>query len=185
MNDTQQHDLLTEAQFQVTYGNFWPRFWALLIDGLILSILAPVTIFNKTEWKNLFLLIVISFIQFSYKPFFEYRYGATPGKMALQLKVVNYEFQQATLEQIIIRNIFGILSGLIILSIGVYAFEQPEFLSISSLQQYSRLGYAGTATLIWEGLMFIILLIDFIFLVSSADSRSLHDRMGKTFVIKI
>jgi uncharacterized RDD family membrane protein YckC len=184
MNYTPQQDLLTEEQFHVTYGNFWPRFWAVLIDGIILSVLTPITVYNKTEWKNLFLLIVVSFIQFSYKPFFEYRYGATPGKMALRLKVVNYEFQQASLAQIITRNIFGILSGLIVLVIGIYTFSQPEFLSVSSLQQYSRLGYTGMATLTWECFIFIILLIDFSFLVSSADSRSLHDRMGRTFVIR-
>jgi len=184
MNYAPQQDLLTEEQFHVTYGNFWPRFWAVLIDGIILSVFTPITVYNKTEWKNLSLLIIVSFIQFSYKPFFEYRYGATPGKMALRLKVVNYEFQQASLAQIITRNIFGILSGLIVLVIGIYTFSQPEFLSVSSLQQYSRLGYTGIATLTWECFIFIILLIDFIFLVSSADSRSLHDRMGRTFVIK-
>jgi uncharacterized RDD family membrane protein YckC len=184
MNDIQQQDLLTETQFQVTYGSFWPRFWALLIDGLIVSVVTPITILNKTEWKSLFVLIIASVIQLSYKPFFEYTYGATAGKMALRLQVVNYKFQKATLEQIITRNIFGILSGLIALAIGIYAFTQPQFLSISSLQQYSQLGYTSRATLIWEGLMFTVVLIDFIFLVSSADSRSLHDRMGKTFVIK-
>jgi uncharacterized RDD family membrane protein YckC len=184
MNDFQQQDLLTEPELHVTYGNFWPRFGALFLDGLILLVLTPVIIFNETEWKSLFLLIIISAIQISYKPFFEYRYGATPGKMALRLKVVNYEFQQAKSEQIIIRNIFGILSGLIALGISIYTFSQADFLSISTMQQYSHLGYTATATLIWESLMFIIFLIDFIFLVSSADSRSLHDRMGKTFVIR-
>ncbi len=185
MHDFQQQDLLTEPELSVIYGSFWPRFWALLIDGLILSVLAPLTIFNKTEWKNLFLLIIVSVIQFTYKPFFEFVYGATPGKMALRLKVVNYEFQKATLEQIIIRNIFQILSGLIVLSISIYAFTQPEFFSISTLQQFSRLGYTETATFLWEGLMFILLVIDLIFLVSSTDYRSLHDRMAKTFVVKI
>lgn len=184
MNNLQQQDLLTETELHVTYGNFWPRFWALLIDGLVLAVLTPIAIFNRTEWKNLFVLIIVSVIQFSYKPFFEYRYGATPGKMAMRLKVVNYEFQQARAEQIIIRNVFGILSGLILLSIGIYTFNQPEFISVSTIQGYSQLGNTQTITLIWEGSMFIIFLIDFIFLVSSDNSRSLHDRMGRTFVIK-
>ena len=184
MEDLQSQDLLTETEFIVQYGTFWPRFWALFLDGLILSVLTPITIFNRDEWKNFVILIVISVIQFSYKPFFEYKYGATPGKMALRLKVVNYEFQRATLEQVVLRNIFQILSGLLVLCIGIYAFVQPGFPLISTSQQYTQLGYTGTATLIWEGSMFVIFLIDFIFLVSSADSRSLHDRIAKTFVIR-
>jgi len=184
MSDFQQQDLLTETEFHTNYATFWPRFLALFIDGLLLAILMPLTIYNRNEWKSLTLLIIVSVIQFSYKPFFEYRYGATPGKMALGLKVVNYEFQQATAEQILIRNIFQILSGFIVLALGIYTFSQPEFIYSYNTQQYTQIGYTGVATLMWEGLMFIIFFVDFIFLVSSNDSRSLHDRMGKTFVIK-
>ncbi|MBV9961350.1 MAG: RDD family protein [Parafilimonas sp.] len=184
MEDLQTQDLLTETEFNVQYGKFWPRFWALLLDGLILAVLAPITFFNRYEWKNMVVLIIISAIQLSYKPFFEYRYGATPGKMALKLKVVSYEFQKATIEQVVLRNIFHILSGLIVLGLGIYAFIQPEFSFASTSSQYAQIGKIGMLTLTWEGLMFVIFLIDFIFLVSSPDSRSLHDRIGRTFVIR-
>jgi len=184
MNDLQQQDLLTETELHVTYGNFWPRFWALLIDALILAVLTPAVLFNRTEWKSLFVLIIIAVIQFSFKPFFEYRYGATPGKMAMGLTIVNYQFNRAGAEQIIIRNIFGILSGLILLGIDMYSFNQPQFNSVSTMQEYLSFSSARSLTLLWEALMFIIVLIDIIFFVSSDTCRSLHDRMGKTFVIK-
>lgn len=184
MENSQQQDLLTDEVLYVRYGTFWPRFWAIFLDGLILAILAPITIYNRTEWKSFTLLFIVSFIQIVYKPFFEYKYGATPGKMALGLTVVNYEFGQASLEQIIIRNIFQILSGLIVLGLSIYTFSQADFYFASTSIEYSRIGYTAIATFMWQILMFAILLTDFIFLVSSDDSRCLHDRMGKTFVIK-
>lgn len=184
MNDSEQQDLLTDIDFHVQYGNFWPRFLAILIDGIILAILTPINLFNRTHWKSSVVLIVISVIQFAYKPFFEHIYGATPGKMALKLKVVNYGYQRADAENIIIRNIFGISSGLILLAINIYAFNLPAFDFISTSHEYLNLGYTRTLIFIWEGLWFVILLADVIFLISSDDRRSLHDRMGKTYVIK-
>src|SRR6516164_5563059 len=97
MNVTMQPDLLNieELQMPHQYGRFWPRFFALLLDGLIIGT-APFILYNTMEKKSGLLLIIISCIRLVYKPFFEYRFGATPGKMALKLRVVNYHYEKAS-----------------------------------------------------------------------------------------
>ena len=186
MNNTFQEDLLNidELRTSHSYGTFWPRFWALLIDGLILAVLTPLTIYNTTQWKNSPLLLVIACIQMAYKPFFEYVYSATPGKMALRLKVVNYEYSKASLNGILLRNIFGIAGSLISVVLRLFIFYQPVFLQNLPIQSTSVTNIATMASVLVGAAIFIIYLVDLGFLLSSAESRSLHDRIGKTFVIK-
>jgi uncharacterized RDD family membrane protein YckC len=94
----------------VSYGGFWIRFVAVLIDGIILSI--PIGIlqfallgsfmalphFDPQTRPELLIGPLIGMIGMAsmvsmglgcaYESFFIYKYGATPGKMALGLKVV-------------------------------------------------------------------------------------------------
>jgi len=184
MENYPQEDLLNDEEVHVKYGAFWPRFWAILLDWLVLSILTPLTIYNKNEWKSLLVFIVILIIQIAYKPLFEYVYGATPGKMALKLKVVNYEFRKASLQEILLRNIFHFAGGAVNLGIGLYTFAQPAYLQTSTLQQYEILGDGRLLILITWGSMLLIYITDLIVMLSSPQNRSLHDRIGKTFVIR-
>ena len=94
------------AAYGVTYAGFWIRFLAKLIDGLIIAIVvgipvgfiliprllsgsAPelqswVSYFAAAPWQILEAAIGVLF-----NGFFLGKFGATPGKMALGLKVVN------------------------------------------------------------------------------------------------
>ena len=187
MNDAAQEDLLNidELKIRYTYGRFWSRFWALLLDGLILAILVPLVTYNSTTLRSGIVLIVVSCIQIAYKPFFEYAYGATPGKMGLKLRVVNYQYGKASFNEIFLRNIFSITAGLITTALKLYNFY---FLSSGQASVYLNDSFIGGATFMAEFAWIIILiiyLVDLGFLLTSPDSRSLHDRIGKTYVIKL
>ncbi len=185
MNSTVQEDLLNieEIQTPYIYGKFWPRFWALLLDGLILAVLTPFATYNKTEWKSSILFIAIACIQIVYKPFFEYIYGATPGKMALKLRVVNYQYEKASFNEILLRNIYQITGGVAGAVIGLYTLGEP--LQGLSFQNFNLMNGAVSVLISVQAVMCILYFVDMGFLLSSADSRSLHDRIGKTFVIKV
>jgi uncharacterized RDD family membrane protein YckC len=80
------------------YAGFWIRFVAVFIDGIILNIInIPVRLmigFGNTRDPNLqfrMILLVTGIsmaIGAAYDIFFVGKFGATPGKMALRLKVV-------------------------------------------------------------------------------------------------
>ena len=169
----------------VKYGGFWVRFGALLLDGLIL---APISIglnyFNITSWKSSLLLVLITVIGTAYKPFMEFTYGATFGKMALKLKVTNTNFEKANLMEILLRNVFHIAPQVVTLLISVGSiYNNSDFESVSSwseytgfVQQFSVMQYTSYAS-------GIITIIDAIVLITDEQKRSLHDRIGGTLVI--
>lgn len=180
-----QQDLLNPEELRIVkFGTFWPRFWALLLDGLILAVLAPINVFNNTEWKSVVVLILITLVQVSYKSFFEYKNGATPGKMALRLRVVDNEFQKASLGKILARNIFQIISTLLAFCLTIYAFYQPGFEYASTSIAYTALGNVRTISLIINFVIFSVYIIDLIVMLTSDESKSLHDRIGGTYVIR-
>lgn len=182
-------DVLDQSLFQpdksgVQYGSFWQRFGALIIDGIILSpISVGLTYLNITTWKSSLILVLITIAGLSYKPFMEFTYGATWGKMALKLTVTNLTFEKASLGEILLRNIFHIVPPLIALIFTISMYNNPDFDSVSGFgeftlfsKQYPVLQYINYAA----GLIGII---DGIMLITDQQKRSLHDRIAGTLVI--
>lgn len=121
------------------YGGFWLRFVAVLIDGIILAIpigILEVVIFGAmgASIANLgqnpapedvfavlgpmFAMIgVVSLVSIglgcAYETFFVVKYGATPGKMALGLKVLRPDGSMLTAGRAAGRYFAKMLSGMI------------------------------------------------------------------------
>jgi uncharacterized RDD family membrane protein YckC len=122
------------------YAGFWVRLAAKIIDWLVLGMLGlllylvPMAIWEVTD-ENRFLLMIAqmaaNFAQFgiglAYTTFFLGRYGATPGKAVLGLRVVTANFERVTYLRAFARYWAEILSGLV-LYIGyiVAAFDEEK-----------------------------------------------------------
>ena len=91
------------------YAGFAPRLGAYLIDFLILL---PIGILGFFIHIPLFISILISWLYFAL--FESGSYQATPGKMALNLKVANYNYGQISFLQATGRHFGKIISGLIL-----------------------------------------------------------------------
>lgn len=148
---------------QFTYGNFWPRFCAKFIDGMILgmsgvviNVVLGVIMLGTANYftgaqrvagtTTAILFQVISsllglLLGLAYAVFFIRKYSATPGKMALGLKLVRPDGSQLGVGRIIGRHFAEWLSAM-------------------------------------------ILLIGYIMAASDAERRALHDRICDTRVIK-
>ncbi len=176
---------LSEQEPIVIYGAFWPRLAALMLDTVILlPITAPLTIYNLLEWKSIPLQIAATLISLAYKPFCEYKFGATPGKMALGLKVVNLRFEKANLAEILLRNIFNLGIGLFSLILTMGLWDKEGFQEVHKFMEYSVWATQSQGKAWLDRLLFIPYLADLIFLLSDDKKRALHDRIGKTYVIK-
>ena len=178
-------DILTDIEGgPVTYSTFWQRFFALLIDGLVLCPLIFIDTYNKTTWKSFPLLIISSLIALAYKPFMEAGYGATLGKMAMKLTIVNYEFQKAGVRNIILRNIIDIVNRVAVTIVTIITFVNPNFEDVNSLAQYNLLSNAAAyASWVTVGLSLLVL-ADAIVLLADSRRQALHDKIGQTFVIQ-
>jgi uncharacterized RDD family membrane protein YckC len=181
----QTQDILTDIEHtQVRYSTFWQRFFASLIDGLVLIPIAIIENFNEATWKILPLQVLTFILALAYKPFLEVKYRATLGKMALNLTIVDTAFEKPTIKNIILRNIFD-TSGRVIIGITTFiTFASAEFQDVDSITDYSALSNALTgATWITMGVG-LLSIVDALFLVTDPRRRALHDRIGQTLVIQ-
>jgi uncharacterized RDD family membrane protein YckC len=110
------------------YAAFWPRFGAKIIDGIITNVasgiiqfgaIIPLTMLSKNE-TLLGVVYIISYLlalvmNFAYYVYFLSKYQATPGKMALGLKVVTPEGAPITSGTATARFFAEMLSGIICL----------------------------------------------------------------------
>jgi uncharacterized RDD family membrane protein YckC len=114
------------------YGGFWIRFLAKLIDGIIMAVvIIPLALLvgwatvgmgagrnpNQFDVLPILFQVILNIAQIAislgYNTFFLGKYGATPGKMACQLKVVTPDGQPLTYGRALGRSAGEILSGLI------------------------------------------------------------------------
>lgn len=171
-------------QNEVVYGGFWTRLGAMIVDGFVL---APLTVsimyFNVVSWKSVEVLIIFTLLSLMYKPFMEYMYGATLGKMALRLKVVNLQFEKASLEEILLRNVFHIVPSVISLFFSIGMYNDSEFLEIDGYLEFATFSQQFQSIQIISWVSSCITLVDLIVMLADDRKRSLHDRIGKTFVV--
>lgn len=170
---------------KVTYGGFWVRLGALLLDGIILAPISfGLTYFNIIEWKSSMLFIAITVVGTAYKPFMEYTYGATLGKMALKLKVVTQTYEKADLGKILLRNIFNILPALVTLVLTLGMFADPDFESVTGFQDYAIFSQRFTSSQYFSYANSVLMLVEAIMIGTDDQKRSLHDRIAGTYVIE-
>src|ERR1700722_5252663 len=109
----------------LVYAGFWIRFVAVLIDGVILYVAGmvvqlPLAGLLRSSQTDVMLLgagiayLIEMVIGATYEGFFVSRFAATPGKMALNLKVVRADGSPVSLGLAFGRYFAKVLSGLIL-----------------------------------------------------------------------
>ena len=100
---------------QPDFAKFWDRFGAYIIDGIIIGIPSyALNYLNFISMRSFFLYLIILLFGVAYKPFMESKYQATLGKMALNLKVTNYDFKPIDYETSLLRSLIYILPSLVL-----------------------------------------------------------------------
>jgi|OpeIllAssembly_1097287.scaffolds.fasta_scaffold123543_2 uncharacterized RDD family membrane protein YckC len=164
------------------------RIGAYLTDGIILMIvILPINYLNITSFKSLSIYLIVAILGILYKPLTEHYFGATIGKYALDLKVTDLNFNQISLKQSFLRSSILLIAPVLLIPIQYLAFQNPEIMSIDSFTDYSQ-AIANNYPLqsLITNLSIVILVIDLIFMLTDKEKlfRSLHDRIGKTYVVK-
>ena len=112
----------------------------------------------------------------------EYKYGATLGKMAVGIKVVNKDFNSITLEQSIFRYIPWLISQAISIYATVMLFQHPDFAEATGMMD---VGYLQNE-IVSPGISFLgssFLLISCIVVGFTKTKRGIHDMMADTYCI--
>jgi uncharacterized RDD family membrane protein YckC len=116
----------------------------------------------------------------------ESKYGATFGKMALNLKVTDQNFNQINFWQSLLRSIILVFPAILLVPIYYLAFNNSDLAEFTKLLEFVQ-GFAAEYPIqSWiSNLSFLIIVIDIIFLLTdkTKTQRSLHDQIAKTYVI--
>ena len=173
---------LETVENEIEYAGFWIRVGATLVDFLTYLPFIGLNMYNLYVLKSLPLQLIITTILFIYKPLMEYKYGATLGKMAVGIKVVNKDFNQITLEQSIFRFLPWIISQLISLYVTVMLFQHPDFADATGMFE---VGYIqGEIVSPWINFLgSAFLLISCIVVGFTTKKLGIHDMIAETYCI--
>jgi uncharacterized RDD family membrane protein YckC len=184
MEEILDQPLIEKDKSRVVYSGFWKRFAAVIIDFIIL---APISIgisyFNITSWKSTVIMLVVGLIGLGYKPIMEILYGATWGKMAVGMKVTNLDFEKADVREILMRNIFHIVPGVITMIISIGLYNSAAFEGVSGFSDYSDVADQSSLGQVINFGSGLLTIVDAIVLAADPQKRSIHDRIGGTFVV--
>jgi uncharacterized RDD family membrane protein YckC len=158
------------------YQTFLPRFFAMIIDGIIISLIGYVNIF----FANIESVILIKILQF-FLVFLPYAYsiilhgltGQTLGKMFTNVRI--YDKSEKNIigfKQALLRDLVPLI-GIFVLYV-VMLFE-PSF----------NVGLLLIVTLVFSYLMLSRTIIEIITMMFNSKRRALHDFIAGTVVLKI
>jgi uncharacterized RDD family membrane protein YckC len=186
MNDVMRDEDSIFPEADIRYSTFWDRFGASLLDGfLMLGATMPLTYFNITNWKIPSLYILIGLFSVLYKPFLEYRYGATWGKMIVGLRVVGHGFGKITLREELRRVSFYLVPSLLQHGLTTVSYYSAAFRSSNNYQEFNSYIINANPSILWlNGIVFVLLIVDTITFFSTSPNRALHDIYAGTYVIQ-
>lgn len=173
---------LTENEFDLNEtvpAGFWIRVGAYLIDFLILLALVVGSMFVKSVFAYLLLLVPMIL----YKPLLEGLLGGTAGKLAIGLRVINPEggmigvvggFVRSAI--FLLPTIPGALMKVKMIEQGISNFDpqaMQEFQQSNELLNYANLGLS------------LLVVVSCIVVAFTARKRGLHDMIADTYVIRL
>ena len=174
---------IESKQGEVEYAGFWIRFGASIIDGFVLAPITILMIYNFTSIKSLGLAILIVLAMAIYKPLMEFKYGATVGKRAVKIRVVNLNYGPIAFNQSITRYSPWIVAHFLNI-ISLFAiFGHPNFIHVQSFIEYSTFSEEAAGS--YELLGSILLMVVGIIIVFDTQKRGGHDMFAKTYCIHV
>ena len=163
------------------YRTLSPRFWALIIDGLIFFFISylfqsvylvpempvPIIIFGE-------LILWLSYLIYSI--YLHMVYGQTLGKMALKIRVLDISENALTLSQAIWREVSNIVFFVLFFGSEIY-----QLLTVGFTESYGQTDF----NLLLVILMHAWYLAEWITALCNQKRRSLHDYIAGTVVVRL
>ncbi len=172
----------SESNFR--YAGFGIRFGALLIDFVATLPLYGLVVYALAELRSLPFMILAWLLIAAYKPLLEFLKGATFGKMALGLKVINESGGKISITQSIIRYLPWLISDIIRILVLVEFSNLGGLDEVEGFMEYVILLQEKESTLhalsnkvVW------LAVLSGIFVFFNQEKQALHDKLAKTYCI--
>ena len=175
---------------ELQYAGFWRRFGAFWLDALCLAPLTAVVLFLSTTTRYFHALWLVPGLLFGlwFNVYLVRRYGGTPGKLLLKIRVAMVDGAAVTGKAAILRYaVMFVLSALasVALAMASLAMGDELYLSLGFMQmntvlaEQAPLWYpaVNTAMQIWIWGEFITMLFN-------KRRRAVHDYMAGTVAVR-
>jgi uncharacterized RDD family membrane protein YckC len=166
---------------KITYGGFWIRLCSLLIDSAFSFIVfiplffAANKIFFMQSINTLSMTLVLLVELYMMK-----RWGQSPGKMIMGLKVVKTDFKDIGWKEILLRYFFQTLN---IFFIGFQAYVVYALVKQAGAQPLLPTDFVNLISDKFQNFFKIWTFSEMLVLLTNQRRRSLHDFMAGTVVI--
>lgn len=157
------------------YSTFWPRFWAPSVDSIVLwpflTLIPHLLSFVFPSFLNTFINIIVNILHLVYSIYFHGTYGATIGKMACKVKIVDAKTEKPiTMRQAVLRD-----SVPIVLTIYLYGYLgiQRDFETNTTTVSF----YVFLMVYLW-------FFAEIVTMLTNEKRRAIHDFIAGTVVIR-
>lgn len=175
-------DLQDSKNQEAKWAGFWIRVGASLLDVLVLIPLIVLNFYNLISLKSMLLHLLVIVLGMAYKPWMEYRYGATLGKMAVKIKVVSEGMGKLSVYQAILRNYPFWLDQLLSLFTTVFLFQHASFQSADTLVSIAAV-QADLVPRAFNSSFSALTFISVLIVAFTAKKQGLHDMIAKTYCV--
>jgi uncharacterized RDD family membrane protein YckC len=175
----------------VIYAGVWPRSAAFLLDFLIMSPLIPLSVWGDKHFRlfELYFLIPGVLLDFFYNVYLVQRFGGTPGKRLMKLRIVKLNGEKATYREALLRYLpeWLLIIGLkVAVIIAALHLTDAEYFSVLTVRERTQLIMSAVPS--WFEPMRLVLIIwvqsEFIVMLTNKKRRAIHDFIAGTLVIK-
>lgn len=175
----------------MTYAGFWPRFAALLLDLLVMSPLFILVWWGNEHFRlfDVYYFLPGTLFGLWYGVYLVRRFGGTPGKRLMKLRIVKVGGESVTYREALLRYlpewVMGIgtsLAGIV----AVLSLTDAQYFAATTFIERSQV--VAEAMPSWNGPVTIALNIwvwgEFLVMLTNKKRRAIHDFIAGTVVVK-
>lgn len=164
------------------YATFGDRLYAFVVDNAIFFPLSLLDTYNLAVWKIPYIPFLTIAIWCIYKPFMEWKYGATFGKKVAKIKVVNSENQGISFNQAMLRFTPYFAFNVVTLLNTYNLFLHPKFAETTVAKELLTLQADNPNPSV--SIVFFIFSFSLLGIFYNDKKQTHHDRLAQTYCIK-
>ena len=174
---------------ELEYAGFWPRAGAMVLDLVIVAPIALVVHWLLPPGSAHPVLVIAPHVVFSclYSVYVVYRFGGTPGKLIMRLRITSLDGMPVTFPQALLREAPGLLLGAMV-SAGFAIAAWRIGLTVPMLADRETVRQVEAAAPAWSRFLVVVEQIwiwsELIVMLTNRRRRALHDFIAGTVVIR-
>jgi uncharacterized RDD family membrane protein YckC len=175
----------------MTYAGFWRRFGAYWLDVIVFMPfgLFALWLWNQTQAAQTISLLPSAAIGVWFHVYLVKRYGGTPGKLMLGLRILRVDGTPAGYKEALLRYAPLFVMAFFVsvaFAIAAWKMSEAEYLSLGWQDRFARL---KQLTPWWYGPLYLLETIwvfsEFVVMMTNKKRRALHDFVAGTVVVNI